>query len=112
MSLLTTGDTSPSLRHAENGGGTRRLPDEMVGSFAAARVYQGPWFPCCTAQLAQFRRQFILGHNRHDRRRQIGARIVAQPVDHEAATKRLVDGYQLTFTLVYPVGSARCEHAA
>lgn len=111
MSLLTTGDTSPSLRHAENGGGTLRLPDEMLGSFAAARVYRGPWFSCCTAQLAQFRRQFQLGH---DRRRQIGARIVALSVDHKAATKRLVDEYQLTFTLVYPAGSARYlhEHAA
>jgi peroxiredoxin len=91
--LLRPGDQFPPLTVALAGGGTLRLPDDMVGHFGAILLYRGSWCPYCNAQLSAFQRSL-------DHLADIGAQVAALSVDDEATTQDLIARHGLRF----PVG--------
>ena len=91
--LLRPGDQFPALTVARAGGGTLRLPDDMVGHFGVILLYRGSWCPYCNAQLSAFQHSL-------DRLADIGAQVAALSVDDEATTQDLIARHGLRF----PVG--------
>ena len=68
--LLRPGDQFPALTVARAGGGTLRLPDDLVGHFGVILFYRGSWCPYCNAQLSAFQHSL-------DRLADIGAQVAA-----------------------------------
>ena len=91
--LLRPGDQFPPLTVALAGGGSLRLPDDMVGHFGIVLLYRGSWCPYCNAQLSSFQRSL-------DHLADIGAQVAALSVDDEATTQDLIARHGLRF----PVG--------
>jgi peroxiredoxin len=91
--LLHPGDQFPPLTVARAGGGTLRLPGDMVGHFGIVLLYRGSWCPYCNAQLSSFQRSL-------DHLADIGAQVAALSVDDEAITQDLIARHGLRF----PVG--------
>jgi peroxiredoxin len=94
VSVLSNGDTFPTLDVNIAGGGTMVLPRDLRGSFGVVLLYRGAWCPYCNAQLAAFARAAeTLGR--------LGVRVVALSVDDEAASTRLVAERRLNFPVGY-----------
>ena len=91
--LLRPGDQFPPLTVALAGGGTLRLPDDMVGHFGVILLYRGSWCPYCNAQLSAFQRSL-------DQLADIGVQVAALSVDDEDTTQDLIARHGLRF----PVG--------
>ena len=91
--LLRPGDQFPALTVALAGGGTLRLPDDMVGHFGVILLYRGSWCPYCNAQLSAFQRSL-------DQLADIGVQVAALSVDDEDTTQDLIARHGLRF----PVG--------
>jgi len=91
--LLRPGDQFPALTVALAGGGTLRLPDDMVGHFGVILLYRGSWCPYCNAQLSAFQRSL-------DHLADIGVQVAALSVDDEDTTQDLIARHGLRF----PVG--------
>ncbi len=98
--LLHPGDQFPPLTVAQTGGGTLRLPDDLIGHFGVILFYRGSWCPYCNAQLSAFQRSL-------DRLADIGAQVAALSVDDEATTVDLIARHRLRF----PVGHSADAHA-
>jgi peroxiredoxin len=98
--LLRPGDLFPPLTMRRPGGGTLRLPDDLVGHFGVILFYRGSWCPYCNAQLSAFQRSL-------DRLADIGALVAALSVDDEATTQDLIARHSLRF----PVGHSADAHA-
>ena len=93
MTLLHPGDQFPALPLTPPGGDTLALPDALAGGFGVVLFYRGSWCPYCNAQLRAFQRAA-------GSLAEVGAKVVALSVDHEAATLDLIAKHGLTF----PVG--------
>jgi len=91
--VLRPGDQFPSLTVARTGGGTLRLPDDLVGHFGVILFYRGSWCPYCNAQLSAFQRSA-------DRLAEQDITVAALSVDDEATTQDLIEKHSLRF----PVG--------
>jgi peroxiredoxin len=90
--LLRPGDLFPPLTVRRPGGGTLRLPDDLVGHFGVILFYRGSWCPYCNAQLSAFQRSL-------DRLADIGALVAALSVDDEATTQDLIARHSLRFPI-------------
>ena len=93
MNRLAEGQPFPPLALPAVGGGTLKLPQDLLGQAAVILVYRGSWCPYCAAQLRAFRRAA-------DRLAELDIRVVALSVDDEATTRQTIAKHGLEF----PVG--------
>jgi peroxiredoxin len=92
VTLLSPGDTFPSLTLPRVGGGSLTIPDLLEGRYGIVLFYRGSWCPYCNAQLRAFQRAT-------DGLAEVGAALVALSVDDETTTAELIAKHGLTFPL-------------
>lgn len=93
MSLLSPGQSFPSLTAGLADGQRLDLPGDLAGGFGVVLFYRGSWCPYCNAQLRAFQRA-------QAELTELGVRVVALSIDDETTTAATIDKHKLT----YPVG--------
>lgn len=99
MTLLSPGDTFPSLQITPVAAEPITLPGALAGKFGVVLFYRGSWCPYCNAQLRSFQRAL-------ESLDELGAAVVAVSVDDEATTAALIEKHHLAF----PVGHSADAH--
>jgi peroxiredoxin len=104
MTMLSPGDTFPSLTLRQPGGGSFTIPDDFKDSYAVVLFYRGSWCPYCNAQLRAFQRaaSSLAG---------VGAKVVAVSVDDEPATAALIAKHGLSFPVGHSADAAAISAA-
>lgn len=104
MTLLSPGDTFPTLTLRLPGGASFAVPEDFGDSYGVVLVYRGSWCPYCNAQLRAFQ-------HAADSLAQAGAKVVALSVDDEPTTVALIAKLGLTFPVGHSADAAAVSAA-
>lgn len=104
MTLLSPGDTFPTLTLHEPGGASFTVPGDFKDGYGVVLLYRGSWCPYCNAQLRAFQRAA-------GSLAEVGARVVALSVDDEPATAALIAKLGLTFPVGHSADAAAVSAA-
>ena len=94
MTLLTPGETFPTITVTPPGGGALQLPDALAGHFGVVLLFRGSWCPYCNAQLRAFQRA-------RESLAALDIEVVALSIDDEATTRELIAKHGLDFPVGY-----------
>jgi peroxiredoxin len=104
MPGLNNGNAFPTLTLDTVLDGTLSVTHHLSGHYGVVLMYRGSWCPYCNAQLSAFSRAI-------PKLDELGIKVVAMSVDHNADAATLVEKQRLNFPVGYRVDADKIAAA-